>query len=332
MKNLFCDFQSNVMKYKTRLMGWSIVLIVFCHASGLGIPGLQVLSPGMIGADFFILLSGYSLGYSINKYKLGRFYLRRLARIYPMYLLLTLMGCIIVSLFRTPMTVGEWFASFVCIPYYEVGGGYISDWYLSISFALYFLYPLLFRLPSKTTLIGLSFAALVVQYLYTIDLIHINTLLARGLASIPMFCWGIFLFKNKEEDTVWKWNLFWLILIAISFLLLVRGIHLHFFWITDITAPLCIVALYWLIKRSNRKKKLNIFIDNIGKHSLEIYVANLTILRLVEAMNTTVIIETFIYLAGTVLLSVVCIYIKTIIQSYLQIFEKRLYDTTLINS
>lgn len=115
----------------------------------------------------------------------------------------------------------------------------------------------------------------------------------------------------------------WLILMAVSALLIVKGVHLHFFWITDIVAPLCIVALYWLIKRSNVKGKLNVFIDNIGTHSLEIYVANLTTLRLVEAMKSTVIVETVFYVAGTALLSVLCIGINTKIQSVIHVFEKQ---------
>ena len=331
MKVLFHDFQNNVMNYKTKLMGWSIIFIVLCHTSGLEITGLQVLSPGMMGADFFILLSGYSLGYSYNKYTLGRFYLRRLARIYPMYLVLTLMGCVIVSLFKSPMTVDEWLASTACLPYYEVRGGYISDWYLSISFALYFIFPLLYRLPSKTMLVGLCLMALVLQYLYAIDIIHINTLLARGLASIPMFCWGIFLYKSKDTIDIRKWNLLWLVLIALTVLLNVKGVHLHFFWITDIIAPICILSLYWLVKRSNGKEKLNAIIDVIGIHSLEIYIANLTTLRLVESMNSTIIVEALIYIVGTLLLSVVCISLNTKIQYYIHLLEMKLFAITSNN-
>lgn len=316
MKDILYDFQNNLMKYKTKLMGWSIILIVLCHTSGLDVSGIQLLSPGMIGADFFILLSGYSLGYSIKKYSLGIFYMRRMARIYPMYLLLTIMGCTIVSIFKGSMTLGEWLSSAVCLPYYEVFGGYVSDWYLSISFALYLIYPLLYKLPSKLTLVCFSLGALFVQCLYATDVININTLLARGLASIPMFCWGIFLFKNCNDNSTWKWNFLWICLIALSGLFIVKGVRLHFFWITDIVAPFCIVAFYWMIKRINKNEKVNAAINTLGRNSLEIYVANLTVLRLVGAITLSVLFETIIYFIGTVVLSIVCIFLNSIIQCF----------------
>lgn len=326
MKDILYDFKNNLMKYKTRLMGWSIILIILCHASVLGVLGIQLLSPGLIGADFFILLSGYSLGYSIKKYSLGHFYMRRMVRIYPMYLLLTIMGCTIESIFKGPMTFGGWLSCAVCLPYYEVLGGYISDWYLSISFALYLIYPLLYKLPSKLTLICFSLAALIVQCLYATDVISINTPLARGLASIPMFCWGIFLFKNCNDNSTWKWNLLWICLIAFSGLFIVKGVRLHFFWITDIVAPFCIVALYWLIKRTDKNDKANAAINTLGRHSLEIYVANLTILKLVEAVTFTVLVETIIYFVGTAVLSIVCIGFNNRIQGVFQKYEMKICD------
>lgn len=316
MRDFLCKFHNEMMNYKTKLMGWSILFIMLCHMDGLGILGLQLLSPGMIGADFFIFLSGYSLGYSIRKYSLGRFYLRRLVRIYPMYLLLTIMGCTIVIIFSGPMTLEEWLSSITCLPYYEVWGGYISDWYLSISFALYLAYPLLYKMPSRLTLVCLSLAAFVIQCLYANDVITINTFLSRGLASIPMFCWGIFLFKNCNDIKTWKWYFLWLLLIAVSGLLILQGVHLHFFWITDIVAPFCVVALYWLVKRTDKNEKVNAVINTLGRHSLEIYVANLTVLRLVGAITLSVLVETIIYLIGTVVLSIVCIFLNSKIQNF----------------
>ena len=311
-KALIDDFQKNVMDYKTQLMGWSIIFIVLCHSSAIGLSFLSVFGAGMIGADVFILLSGYSLGFSINKYPVKKFYQRRVLRIYPMYLILALSECLIIHLLSTPLTIGDFVSTALFLPYYGLRGGYIADWYLSISILFYLLYPVLYRLSTKRILICSCLLAFAIHLLFSAGVININSLLACGLARLPMFCWGIFLFKTKEQNISIKWYLLWIVLLVLSLTVYVYGIKVHLFWLMDCVTPFVVILMYKIIKEYNLFDKI---INIIGQYSIEIYVANLTMVTLCSLLSSGILVKAIVYFGGTIFLSFLWIYINGIIQN-----------------
>ena len=62
-----------ISKYRTQLMGFSILIIVFYHFFGIGgssfidIAFRKLFSQGYVGVDFFMFSSGLGLVYSISK-------------------------------------------------------------------------------------------------------------------------------------------------------------------------------------------------------------------------------------------------------------------------
>jgi len=75
-------------RFRTEIMGISTIAILLCHASGRGVVLPYILEWlfgfGNIGVDIFLLLSGLSMFYSLNKADrptLGGWYTKRLVRI-----------------------------------------------------------------------------------------------------------------------------------------------------------------------------------------------------------------------------------------------------------
>ena len=61
---------SDLSRYRTELMGISAVLIMLCHSTAyIDMPlwFMYVLSLANIGVDFFLLLSGMGMWYSLSK-------------------------------------------------------------------------------------------------------------------------------------------------------------------------------------------------------------------------------------------------------------------------
>ena len=79
-------------------------------------------APGFLGCDIFILLSGCSLGYSYLNHSLKKIYLRRLIRIYPLFLILALSKCFFSQLSGETLSFGDWISTCTFLSYYGWGG------------------------------------------------------------------------------------------------------------------------------------------------------------------------------------------------------------------
>lgn len=132
-------------KYRTQLMGFSILIIVFYHFFGIGGTSFidvffrKLFSQGYVGVDFFMFTSGLGLTYSISKTEnLKEYYIKRWVRIFPFFTFITLIECFVIcgesfglSLLRST-TIG-----------YYVGVPYI-DWFVPALVGLYIVFPLLY--------------------------------------------------------------------------------------------------------------------------------------------------------------------------------------------
>ncbi len=76
-------------RYRGPLMGFAMLFVMLFHCSGLpiGTLGYAIHRIGNVGVDMFLFLSGIGLWYSWDKTpSLHHFYVRRLLRIYPVWL------------------------------------------------------------------------------------------------------------------------------------------------------------------------------------------------------------------------------------------------------
>lgn len=193
-----------------------------------------------------------------------------------------------------------------------MGGGVLSDWYLSISLALYLLYPLLFKLHRFILVLIITIVVLLVQIVFNDNAI-LNVQQLCGIARIPMFCWGICLFKNKDfkgkETFIWYLLFVAVTLVSIFF-------RLHLYWILDTIAPFFLLFLYWFCKCViNNNGWIRKGLAFLGKYTLEIYVGNLISLYIVQAFFPNPLPRLIVYTLGTLVLSWILVRVNSIVQA-----------------
>ncbi len=176
---------SGEIKALTGLRGIAALYVVVFHANGLAaFPTLvrPFVSHGYIAVDLFFILSGFVMamtygglfenGFSLKNFK--SFLLLRLARIYPLYILMTLVTAVLIT---TVLSDTYHFDDNVlrALPFniamiHALGTAYSivpPSWSISTEWAAYLLFPfsilVALWLPRRYALIGVavSFAALV---------------------------------------------------------------------------------------------------------------------------------------------------------------------------
>ena len=150
---VFCmifNFGFSVLsKFRQELMGIAILGVCLLHAfdwAGIGDSVIsKAISPfaRIAFTDGFLFLSGFGLYYSFTKNgDLRKFYIKRVNRVLlpymimglPFFLLSLITGCISVPTFLLKITsLCFWFL------------GNDGMWYISMSVALYFLFPVVYR-------------------------------------------------------------------------------------------------------------------------------------------------------------------------------------------
>ena len=134
----------------------SIALVVVSHL------GMESWVPGIFGVNIFFFVSGLLITRQIlselgrsNTIALGKFYVRRLLRLYPALLTAVLLGGILYLLFGGRLHLGDVLAAVLYWSnYWELNGGYISTlpsaihpysifWSLAVEEHYYLFFPLI---------------------------------------------------------------------------------------------------------------------------------------------------------------------------------------------
>lgn len=310
----------DIISFKTTLMGLSMFMVILCHTPNVGLKLLRVFPAGLIGTDVFIFLSGYSLCYAIGKYPLKTFYFRRIVRIYPMFFILAVFMSLLNIYNGESIGIIDWLSNLSFASFYVGGAGFAIDWYLSICVLLYLLFPLLYKHMNLKLLIILTVLSFLFQIAYSFNFLGIEMIgdvRAAGYARVPMFCWGIFLYKeiitnggNGGFDKIWIY-LFWIAILLLSIFL-----KLHFFWLTDLIAPFLIVVLLLLCKKIICYSNVRRYIDVLGKYSIEIYIANFIATKVCALLPHNYLLL-LIYAVLTYMMTLVFIPYNRIIMRYM---------------
>ena len=187
---------------------------------------------------------------------------------------------------------------------------------------LYLCYPLLAKFHRYVLILVITLAVLVAEIVFN-DNTVLNVQQLCGIARIPMFCWGVYLFsycKDFKGKEVFIWYLFYACITLIS-----AYFRLHLYWILDTIAPFFLLFLYWLCKRIiSNYNWINNGLAFLGKHTLEIYVSNLIALGVVHAYNLPPLLRIFVYSLGTVGLSAIMVFMNAKIQAAIK--HIKIYD------
>ena len=260
-------------------MGISMLMILAFHlSSGYEIQPFKTLfSRGFYGVDIFLFFSALGLCYSYNNNTLTRFYLNRIRRVLPLFLLLALFR--IIWHIGKGETVTHWdvVATMTGISYFKFFGGIWVDWYLSALLFLYLLFPLIYKYMNITVWGG----EIVVVILSSVFCLFVPHYWEHAclIGRLPIFCLGILYYFVTIKNTVTMNNRIFLALILYGICLL--SIDIVFpngktrFLAPSFFAPILIVLLSRLYLWTKEYiPQFVIFVNFIGKHSLEIYVAN----------------------------------------------------------
>ena len=268
-KVLFQSVEDSLTINREVLMGIGIIMVVFYHYN-TGLWFQNLFYPGFLGVDIFLFISGYGLCQSIKSNDLLTFYKRRLIRILPMFLLLAIVKCSLYVLNGGYLSLSGWILSLTTVSYW-VDGGIFVDWYLCGLFALYLFFPVLFRLPTLGGAI-LCIAACCFSVYLNLKWYHQCFLL-----RLPIFYLGICCYKFNCAEIFKRALLLFTLGLVVFVVLWLKG-WAHTYSIIYPFAPFVIMSISWLLLKSNSNYSI---LRWFGKHSLEIYVTNCIVMRLI---------------------------------------------------
>ena len=223
----------------------------------------NILHNLVIGVDVFFLISGFLITYLLlyeknieGKINIGKFYIRRILRIWPLYFFIIMMGPILTYFFKEPVPEYRYFLSFTG-NFEIINNGFSSAatnhlWSICIEEHFYLLWPLIIAfIPNKkipfvlitVILASIIFRGLIVKtenywmnlYMHTfsrIDVLAIgslgayyflnNKLTIKDTYNIRNLIYGIFLYMYINDDVLY-WDSFFFATIKKYFYVLIIG-------------------------------------------------------------------------------------------------------------
>lgn len=290
------EFSNEITNGRTLFMGFAILLVLFFHAFCTIYNPLGNANIGYVGVDIFLFLSGFGLTYSYKKNNLSSFYKHRLIRLYPLYLI-----CVCVIYFiNDKWNLIDLFYNLLTIGFYIDNGINRFDWYVESLFTLYILFPLFF-IYSKLKLFGVLLLLSVISIILYV--IEIPWWYDCFISRIPIFLLGIVCARFK-------------LTLNKIIILTIIGVILFlpcFNFISKFLATSFLVLPIFLIISSIQgiNKKYLDFISYFGKHSLEIYLANVLILYIYQIWDLSRINRAIVYIPFQIILSSLLIFINT---------------------
>jgi peptidoglycan/LPS O-acetylase OafA/YrhL len=188
----------------------AVVLVILFHA------GVEIISGGFIGVDIFFVISGYLITSIISRevsngtFTLRKFYERRVRRILPALILVTLASSIAAWFILPPSHMEEFSKSLLSVfsissnvffwsesNYFDTASELkplLHTWSLSVEEQFYLVYPLLFLLPGIQRRIFSYYAIIILltlSFLFAIIVSQYSSLAAFYL--LPTRAWELLL-------------------------------------------------------------------------------------------------------------------------------------------
>ena len=268
--------------------------------------------------DIFLFFSALGLCFSYNKNSLRHFYLNRVKRIIPLFLLLALFR--IGWQFWIGKYVSLWdvMVTITGLSYFKVFGGIWVDWYLCSLLILYATFPFIYKYVMKMAWKGIIIISCISSILcLTIPLYWEHACI---IGRLPVFCDGILFYfiAVRKEISMNKNLLIGLVLYGVC--LFVIDIFIPNdrtrFLTPSFLLPIIIITISCL-----HFKKINNWeycVSFIGLHSLEIYIANCFTISIChkQGLNLAGLLGAFIEIIVIIVLSITLYYVNRFITVY----------------
>ena len=255
-------------EYRSELMGAAMAFIMASHTLGRFAPY------GNIGVEWFLILSGVGLVYSLSKnYDLKQFYKKRFRRIIPTYLLVAIPFFLIAFPFNLKqflIRVSGLNLAFYWERYF---------WFIPLILLCYLIAPFYYKFISRHKYSVLfPFALAVALFFISFHTPKTQILITR----FPIFLLGMHLGKAVYEDkTIFDWKPRWLsLLIPAIATFCVVGIHYipHYIEVQRLVYFLCgipsLLFILSIVKYLIKIKPLQRLLALMGNISLELFLVH----------------------------------------------------------
>ena len=285
---------------------------------------LDVISQGAVGVNVFFVLSGFILyyGYHSKKINITEFILKRLAKIYPTYLV-GLIIFLIVTLIMSIKT--EYFFEVIMmnllmvqsyLPHFAqswYGGG---SWSISTEFFFYFCFPFILKFISDisknktlTLIVFFYFISFTFGILTNFNILKFSFSYAFPPARISEFIIGVLtahlVFKHKIKINIY----FSIIIIFICALLFYSKLRFLYGYVIQniIVIPLMIIILSNSIESKNNILGFlgNKVFEYLGKVSYSFYIIQLPIMLFLDNENYLEKTNSLLYFSVALIINLV---------------------------
>ena len=320
--------KSQRIEYIDFAKGLAIFLIVLYHYCQPIVSGLwsQVIVLGGSGVHLFLVLSGFGLGLSSNR-KIGLFYKKRLTKIILPYYL-TIIAIFIFNIFFSIYGDDSLYALGGHLFFYRMIDESLAKsfgyhfWFISTIIQLYIFFPLISLIFDRLSLKLFIFVSFLISCLYWIfifiyglnDQSIYSNLFLRYLWEFNLGFALAYLYREKGF-LFWNQNQFILLFTSIlSFglmgLMTLKGGQIGRIFNDPFSSlgHFCFSSFIYLTC-TTRISPINIFFQNIGSISYELYLIHMFIYRFLSRITENTIVEElnfitiFIALFSSILLS-----------------------------
>lgn len=340
---------NNLKKYRNSLIGIGILWILLFHCRLMTLPLADFIRQiGYGGVDICLYLSGFGIFFSLRKdSKISSFYHRRIVRIIPQYVIVTLIYSVYMNF------IGEFTCKDVSLTvsglFYFISDKMTFNWYIPALLVLYFFSPFLYWYIcyfGKKTYKYFAFCLIILVAIVLglaqrlIDIDRFMTLSTR----IPIYFMGMLtaydesIFNNKFKFKQLM-NIFITICSTILLYILIRvncvellgkyGLYWYpmFFIVPNLCSWIC-TLLSWLEKKSimvwARK-----FIEYTGRNSLMIYLISVTFTLVAPNVIPACYVKQHPYLYNILLVVLVYLLVEVYNKLIYLIKKKDWYDNEI---
>lgn len=286
-------------EYRSALMGFSILTIIFCHFSKDFI-NLHKVRPVWLlfiynyfrsgGVDVFLFLSGLGCYYYFKrkngKVNLKTYYVKRLSRVLIEYLLIAVPGVLIRRLLVQDL--GFWMVvkDLTFINFFRIGDTWY--WYIFMICVCYLLFPLLYRFVDTADTAWKEFLRLAGLCAVVTAACYLMSIYMEGLylningAILRFFPWifGTFVGKRSYEKQPLNWMNAVGIIPCLCFFSFASGrsvLVMRYMMAVNSLLFCFLLCFFFYCVRGFRWHPIQSFFEFTGKYTLELYLTHVTV-------------------------------------------------------
>ncbi len=279
-----------IMSYRREVFGILALWIVFYHVYMFNwIPRSNIvftvasyfIGKGRCGVDLFLFLSAIGLNFSMSKNDTKTFYINRLKKIVPCYLICVIPYFIWYDLIYKSGGGIQLLLNVSSLNYWIVGNDF-PLWFVSFILAAYLVYPLIHKADKKTkhisTIVIMAIFIALEWFLYLSE----NPMFEKyelSLSRIPIFLFGVLVVKwvnSDREIKIPEICLVFLLAIA-SYYFSMKTEHLILRRYSEGIFCICLMMIYAFIRNFGILNILGSIFSFLGGISLEIYMVHVLI-------------------------------------------------------